>query len=287
VGPRNPILTQRDLPRERANPITSAGHADLVETAAGEWWASFLAVRPYQGDFYNTGRETFLLPVTWVGGWPQITAPGQAIPAVHKRPKLPAQAAAVVPMNGAFRVREEFNGEALPPSWMTMRNPRTRWYSLDGGKLRLEARPVGLGDFGNPSLLARRQQHMDAVATTQVTFAPRRAGDEAGLVALQNDEYWFFLAVGMQEGRRVLTLKRRAGPSDPADGVTLAWAQLPAAGVVDLRIAARGGRYDFSYAARDGQWQTLRAGEDGTILSTKKAGGFVGAVFALHAKAAR
>jgi alpha-N-arabinofuranosidase len=287
VGPRNPILTQRDLPRDRANPITSAGHADLVETAAGEWWASFLAVRPYQGDFYNTGRETFLLPVTWRDGWPQITAPGQAIPAVHKRPKLPAQAAAAVPTNGAFRVREEFDEEALPPSWMTMRNPRTRWYSLEGGKLRLEARPVGLGDFGNPSLLARRQQHMDAVATTRVTFAPRQAGDEAGLVALQNNEYWFFLAVGVQDGRRVLTLKRRAGAADPAEGVAVASARLPAAGVVDLRISARGGRYDFSYAARDGQWHTLRAGEDGTILSTKTAGGFVGAVFGLHAKAAR
>jgi hypothetical protein len=26
----------------------------------------------YQGDHYNTGRETFLLPVSWVDGWPHI-----------------------------------------------------------------------------------------------------------------------------------------------------------------------------------------------------------------------
>jgi alpha-N-arabinofuranosidase len=286
IGPHNPILTQRDLPRDRPNPITSAGHADLVETAAGEWWASFLAVRPYGGDFYNTGRETFLLPVTWKDGWPQITQPGETIPVTHKRPALPAQAAPGVPMNGAFHLREEFEGAALPPSWMTMRNPRDRWYALANGKLRIEARPVGLGDFGNPSLLGRRQQHPDAAATTKIDFVPRRAGDEAGIVALQNDEYWFFLAVTTENGRRVVTLKRRAGSGDPTGGVAVASAPLPASGAVSLRIVARGGQYDFQYAGPDGRWQTLRAGEDGTILSTKTAGGFVGSVFALHARSA-
>ncbi|MFN3388207.1 MAG: glycoside hydrolase family 43 protein, partial [Allosphingosinicella sp.] len=66
----NPILTQRDLPRDRVNPITSAGHADFVQLPSGDWWATFLAVRPYEGDFYNTGRETFLMPVDWSGEWP-------------------------------------------------------------------------------------------------------------------------------------------------------------------------------------------------------------------------
>jgi alpha-N-arabinofuranosidase len=287
IGPRNPILTQRDLPRDRPNPITSAGHADFVQTPAGEWWASFLAVRPYQGDFYNTGRETFLLPVMWRDGWPTITAPGQAIPAVHKRPRLPAQPAPAVPMNGAFAVREEFDRAALPPSWMTMRNPRERWHELAGGRLRLQARPVGLGEFGNPSLLARRQQHSHATAATQVDFAPRRDGDEAGLVALQNDEYWYFLAVGLENGRRVVRLKRRAGSGDAPGGITLASAPLPSAGPVSLRIAARGGAYDFHYATGGGAWRALRVGEDGTILSTRTAGGFVGAVFGLHAAAAR
>ncbi|MDR1718453.1 MAG: glycoside hydrolase family 43 protein, partial [Prevotella sp.] len=62
----NPILTQRDLPENRKNPVTSAGHADLIQTAEGDWYAVFLACRPYEGNYYNTGRETFMLPVTWV-----------------------------------------------------------------------------------------------------------------------------------------------------------------------------------------------------------------------------
>jgi alpha-N-arabinofuranosidase len=280
----NPILTQRDLPRDRPRPITSAGHADFVETAAGEWWASFLAVRPYEGDYYNTGRETFLLPVRWEGGWPRITAPGEAIPYVRARPRLPARPAPAVPTSGAFAVRDEFDGPKLPPYWMMMRNPRERWYALDGGSLRLDPRPVGLGDLGNPSFLARRQQHIDASASTRLRFSPLE-GEKAGLAALQSDEYWYLLSVALEGGRRIVKLERRAGPDQPASGVTLASAPLGQGSgkPVYLRIEARADKYDFSYALREGEWQPLLSGADGRLLSTKSAGGFVGATFGLHA----
>ena len=283
-NPANPILTQRDLPRERPAPITSAGHADFVETAAGEWWATFLAVRPYQGDFYNTGRETFLMPVRWENGWPRITAPGQLIPYVHARPKLPRQAAPRVPTSGALKTRDEFAGSTLPPYWMMMRNPRNKWFEVSGGSLRLQPRPVGLGDMANPSFLGRRQQHMNASASTAVRFLPLTDGDEAGIVALQNDDFWFFLATALEGGRQVVRLQRRAGPERAAETVASAPVELPAGAPLFLKIDARGGRYDFSYATRQGDWQTLRRDEDGSILSTKTAGGFVGVVFGVHAR---
>jgi xylan 1,4-beta-xylosidase len=282
----NPILTQRDLPRDRPLPITSAGHADFVETAAGEWWATFLAVRPYAGDYYNTGRETFLLPVEWKEGWPRITAPGDAIPYVHPRPRLPAQPSPLVPTSGAFAIRDEFDGPAVPSYWMMMRNPREEWHSLSAGSLRLTPRPVGLGDLGNPSFLARRQQHRNAAASTRLRFDPRE-GEEAGLVALQSDEYWYFLAVAREGARRIVKLQRRGGAGEAAGGSTLASAPLPERGPVDLRISGRGGTYDFAYAVREGRWRPLVSGADGALLSTKTAGGFVGAVFGLYAYAPR
>jgi alpha-N-arabinofuranosidase len=286
--PGNPILTQRDLPRGRALPITSAGHAELVEAPNGDWWATFLAVRPYSDDFYNTGRETFLLPVRWENGWPRITAPGQAIPYVHAPPRLPPHPAPV-PTSGAFAVRDDFDRPTLPPYWIMMRNPRERWWSLGGGSLRLRARPVALGDNDNPSFLARRQQHMNASASTELSYCPRGDGDEAGLAALQNDAAWYLLAVGREGGKPVLVLKRRAAETDPAEGVVIAAAPLPTAcgRPVRLRIDARGGAYDFSYALPGGAWRSLRRGADGTLLSTKKAGGFVGAVFGLYAHSGR
>ncbi|MBV9883961.1 MAG: glycoside hydrolase family 9 protein [Sphingomonadaceae bacterium] len=279
--PGNPILTQRDLPRDRPFPISSAGHAQLVETQNGEWWATFLATRPYSQDFYNTGRETFLLPVRWQDGWPRITAAGERVAYVHARPNLPPDSAAPP------RAREEFDGPALPLDWLMARNPRSAWYRFDHGSLVLDARAVGLGDMGNPSFLARRQQHLDATAETLVHFRPERDGDEAGLAAFQNDEHWYAIAVGMAGRQPAVQLKRRTGPGDPAAGVTIASAPLPAPSgePVRLRVEAEGGRYRFAYAAADGDWHTLGGDQDGTILSTHVAGGFVGTVIGPYARA--
>jgi xylan 1,4-beta-xylosidase len=277
----NPILTQRDLGRDRPQPITSAGHADFVQTRGGQWWASFLAVRPYSGDYYNTGRETFLLPVDWTGGWPRITRPGETIPWTNAAPRLPPSPAPPVPTSGAFTVRDEFDGPRLPYYWMMMRNPREPWFALRGGALELRARPVGLADSGNPSLLARRQQHVAGSATTRLRLRSSGGPERAGLVALQNDDFWYFLGVAESGGRSRVILDRRSG------GPTARLASVPlpirAGRPVWLRISARGGRYDFDYATRPGLWRTLRRGEDGTMLSTKTAGGFVGAVLGVAA----
>ena len=273
----NPILTQRGLPRDRPHPITSAGHAQLVETAKGEWWASFLATQPYAGDFYNTGRETFLLPVKWTDdGWPLILPAGQAIPRVHRRPDLPPASARTPP------AREEFDGEALGPEWMTIRTPRGSWHRLEGGALVL-AGAEPLGGKGQPAYAGRRQQHVEAEAVTRVRFTPEHDGDRAGLAALQSSDFFYALTVTRRGGAAVVALERRAGPRDPEHGATVATAQVPAGAPLDLRITARGGKYDFAYARSPGRWITLAADQDGTILSTKTAGGFVGVTFGLYA----
>ena len=278
----NPILTQRDLPAERSNPITSTGHASFVKTQGGDWWAMFLGVRPYDARNFNTGRETFMMPVRWKDGWPRVTDPGQRVPWTAPRPALPRGATPPWPTRGRFTIRDEFAGRTLPRYWMTLRDPARPWWRLAGGALEIKARPEAFSSHGNPSLLARRQQHLNATATTSVRFNPD-AGSEAGLIALQNDEYWYFLAIGRDRGKRVLRLRRRAGAQDPASGAILATADLPPSGAVDLRIAAHGGSYDFDWSVDRRHWRKLVSGADGTVLSTKGAGGFVGAVFGLYA----
>lgn len=284
IDPANPVLTQRDLPATRANPVTSAGHADFVTAPDGTWWAVFLATRPYAGDFYNIGRETFLLPVTWTDGWPRILPPRTPIPLVATRP-VAARDPAAPPTSGAFGWREEFDAAALPMTWMMMRQPAARWYRTGDGMLRLTPRTQWLSDKANPSFLARRQQHLDATVTTRVRFAPR-SGDRAGLAAVQNDDFWYAIAVARGAAGRVVRLSLRAGADDPAAGRVLAEAALPATGAVDLRIAAEGARYRFGYAV-GGKWRALGEAQDATPLSTAKAGGFVGTMIGPFAESAR
>jgi xylan 1,4-beta-xylosidase len=278
----NPILTQRNLPRDRPNPITSAGHAQLVTTPDGKWWATFLAVRPYAGDFYSTGRETFLLPVAWKDGWPVILPPATPIPWTHSRPALP-QGRAPMPTSGAFTVRDDFRVATLPQHWMMLRNPRETWYKVGATGLSLTARPVGLGDSANPSFLARRQQHTNAVAETAVRFTPQKDGDRAGLAVFQNDYYWFFLGARRVGGKDLLVVDQREGPATPDLGKTLFTAPLPT-GPVRLRIAVKGRSYAFSYAGPGAKlvWKPLGTVETDS-LTTKVASGFVGSVFGVFA----
>ena len=279
---QNPILTQRHLDDDaRAFPITSVGHADFVQTPAGDWWSVFLGTRPYRGNEYNTGRETFLLPVDWPeGGWPTILDPDADIevPAVVDRPALPA-GEAPIPTSGNFTLADDFEGAALAPYWTFLRTVATDWFRLGDGALTLAAQPVALSEMGQPSFVGRRQQHLRMSAETTVTFDPQSAAERAGLAAFQNDEAYLLVSVGRHDGQRVVEVERRF----EGEATTVASAPLPASGPVRLRIEADGPDYAISFAPGSGPWQSLAADLDGSILSTQRAGGFVGTLIGLYA----
>ena len=281
--PGNPILTQRTLSPSRPDPITSTGHADFVETQNGEWWAVFLGCEPYEDDFYNTGRETFLLPVRWVDGWPIILEANKTVPRVVTRPKLPAQAAVTQPTTGPFHWTADFKGKELPYSLNTLRTPTSQWWSLDADQaaLFLEPRPEDLDSRHDPSLIARRQQHANFSSSVQVLFTRSDKPSDAGLVAFQNETHSFFLGVHLaREGQRTMFLERRNG-----DVSQIALANLPAdAPGVALKVEGVGARYRCFYQVGSEGWVQLGGDQDGTILSTKKAGGFVGTYIGMFAR---
>ncbi len=274
----NPILTQRDLPAARRDPITSAGHAKFVQTQRGDWWATFLAVQPYDGDYYNTGRETFLLPVTWKDGWPTILPQGQAIPRAPKRPALPRQAAPVQPTTGDFAYVDRFDGTKLGMAWIGLRTPRTPVYRLEGGELIV---PGGapLGDLnGTPGFIGRRQQHGNATVSTTLRFTPTQDGDRAGLVAMQSDASYLFFGPTRLAGRSVIALVTR----DKGEERLIASAPWNGTGPVALTLRITGGTIAADYAA-GGRTTTLTAGLDARFLSTATAGGFTGTIIGPYA----
>jgi alpha-N-arabinofuranosidase len=182
-------------------------------------------------------------------------------------------------------MREDFNGPALAPYWMMVRNPRGDWLRLRDGALELTAQTVPLGGMGNPAFVVRRQQHMNAEVSTTVRFQPMGASDEAGIAAFQNDDYFYALSVGRDAGHVTLRLRRRAGSNDPQWGAVVATARFPGplGTPVRLRITTDSRSYSFFYAGPRGPWRQLGQSQDGTILSTRTAGGFVGAVFGMFA----
>jgi xylan 1,4-beta-xylosidase len=275
---RNPILTQRDLPKDRDHAVSSAGHADLVQRQDGTWWAVFLATRPYSGERFNTGRETFLLPVTWKDGWPTILPPHTPIPLlVHTRVGKVTDYVRREGRQGARIQRDEFKGPS-ETEWLQVRVPKQAWYRMDQGALEITALPVNLDQKLNPSFLARRQQDQRFDASTQ--FAARLApGISAGIAVYQNEDHWFFLGTKSQGSQR-LFLERRAGTTTEV----IAEASMAAPPeILRLRVSADGQNYSFYYDAGRG-WQPLKENADGSILSTEIAGGFVGTVLGPFAR---
>lgn len=279
---KNPILTQRHLPNDRPNPVSATGHADLVQTKNGEWWAVFLATRPYDTeDHYNIGRETFLAPVTWQDGWPIINAEHELVQYSYTRPNLPEAKLSDFPLNGNFRYREDFNDSKLPMHWLMLRTPHTDWYSLSqpSGKLTLAVRPEELSGKSNPSFLARRQQHITGSASTIMEFQPTGDSEFAGIAAFQGEKHHYLLGKTIAKGKQVVQLRK-------ADGTVLAEQQLSKKESklpLQLKIDFDGARYAFSYATKDGAWKLLQGEVDGRYLSTRVSGGFVGVTLGIFA----
>jgi len=279
----NPILTQRALAPERDLPITNAGHADLVEGPDGSWWAVFLASRNYAVRHYNTGRETFLLPVTWNDGWPTILPTDEAIPYVLPAPSWMTRPADQAPLSGNFTWRDEFDASQLDKAWMFVRVPKQDWADLATHPGRLAIQPLreGLDTRQNPSFLARRQQHLVFEASTALALPT--TGVAAGLAAFQSGNHWYFLGVrrDARDGTEVF-VERASGEGQPSEVIAAR-----AAGAADelrLKITGDEGRISFAWATGDDDWQWLLQDADGTILSTDHAGGFVGATLGPYAK---
>ena len=98
--PANPVLTSRHL--GRTADVVGPGHADLIRTQDGEWWAVLLAARPSDGPWWATSRETFLVPVAWEEGWP-VFAPGVGrVPLTLEGPSLPLHPWPAVPARDDF-----------------------------------------------------------------------------------------------------------------------------------------------------------------------------------------
>ena len=271
----NPILTQRDLPPGRADPIINAGHADLVEGPDGHWWSIFLASRPYEEIHYNTGRETFLLPVTWKDGWPVILEKGKAIPYVAAAPREASEPTDITPTTGNFTWRDDFDARALRPEWLQVRVPKQQWADLDSrpGWLTIHPLSAGLDALSNPSFLARRQQHVSFDASAELEI-PQQPGLAVGLAAFQSEGYWYFLGVRRAAVPEVFLEKQ---------GKTIARSALPDAGPrLRLRIRGDARAYSFYFDAKG--WTPLKENDDGSILSTDVAGGFVGAVVGPYAR---
>lgn len=275
-----PVMTHRHLPQS-GDAITTTGHADLVQTQHGDWWAVMLAVRPVEG-MNLLGRETFLCPVCWEGDEPKFAEDnGGRVAMSGPRPKLPLYAFSQLP------ARDEFEEDFLRVSWNFLRTPQEKWYELRQGKLHLQLRPQRVEEPVTPSLVARRVQHHHFTVAASVEFAPESMNEEAGLVIMQNSTNFYKLTLsGTADGERLVHLvKSDRRKNDVYE--TIESKVLPSGGTVVLGIEGVALEYRFYYNLHleNDRHTRVYIGDvqDASVCASNRAGGFTGSYVGLYA----
>ncbi len=300
TNPNNPILTQRGLDPDRCYPVTNAGHADLFQTPQGDWYATFLACRPYDNqNTYNIGRETFMLPVKWEGEWPVILCEGLRIPLQIKAPTqgIETPKEQYLP-TGNFTWEDTFADKKLDYRWIFLRTPIEEWYSFpeNSNGVILQLRDANLREIKQPSFLACRQQHHTMSLETNLKFEPQRNSDLAGLALFQNEAFHIVMGVtkiddkvclvvqkAIEKGNVVRNMSADAYDSNIEKSIIYQREinSIKEKGI-GLRVSMRNDVFVFSINT-NGKWEVLPIKELAYYLSTSKAGGFVGTVMGPYA----
>jgi len=295
---RNPFLTQRTLDPNRPDPVTCAGHADIVETPEGDWWCVFLACRPVKGeDYENLGREVFMLPLTWdEEGWPVMTGQDKVIPQVVENG--PAKRGEGVTF-GNFSKSDDFDGPALGMEWVTLRKKIEDLYSFAEypGWLALKESPVTAREKNAPAMILHRLCHHNFEATTTMRYQPVEADDAAGMVLYKDQDHYAFLALTKDaEGKQVIELQQvnaakqaeYPGPSDlcreelAKDVKVLATVPCDET-KVEMQISSDGKLFKFAFRQVGAtEWTAVGEGIEAHLFSTRDTGGFCGTMVGLH-----
>jgi xylan 1,4-beta-xylosidase len=299
LDPQEAVVTTRHTPE---HPLQKAGHGELVQTAAGEWWLAHLCSRPirtgakldprspdqseaaraHAGHRSMLGRETALQRVVWSeDGWLRL-ANGGVLPGVD----VSAPAELSPHPWPAIPERDDFDVPTLSPHWSTLRVPADpKWLSLTErpGWLRLQGRecPQSLHE---QSFVARRVQSFHLIAQTRIDFAPTRYTQFAGLVAWYDTKMFYYLRVSHDEqlGKILGIILMDDGNYDELDDSRVAINDWPE---VHLRAEIDHAKLQFS-ASRDGQqWQLIGPVLDASKLSDEYHQGlhFTGAFVGLAA----
>lgn len=261
VHPDNPMVTCLPDPE---HPIQKSGHADIVETASGDWYIAFLVSRPLTTRGRCTlGRETALEQMEWCeDGWPRLLN-GRQIP----RQQVTAPQLAPHPFDPESQ-RDDFEGSTLSPHWASLRVPADNtWASLSArpGYLRLTGRE-SLSSLFRQSLLARRVQAHRIHASCVLDFQPDHFQQMAGLVCYYNSYHFHYLCVtANDDGKRVLTITScdKYQMDEPLKEEML----LPEIGEIFLGVEVNHASLQFRYALKEGSWQEVGPKLDASILS--------------------
>lgn len=270
----NPIITHRHL--AKTYPIIQTGHADLVQTQNGDWYSVLLAKRPIN-DYVTLARETFLAKVEMTvqeSGVTPIYNPGIGLLQMEQeRPNLPWSPVSKI------NKHDDFN-EELSLEWNFLRSPKTNWYSVKDGFLKINLRPETVEELKNPSFIAKRTKYHSYEAATKIHFKTKKAQEKAGLVIYRRSGNSYQLLKQKEDIVLIKVFQKdNVGKIEP-----LEIARIPyKSDAVIFHVKVEGIQVQFSYGTSLENLQPIGEVQDYAILSDEIAQKFNGVYIGMYA----
>jgi xylan 1,4-beta-xylosidase len=262
LHPDTYVLTARNRPDAE---LQKAGHADLVETQAGETYLVHLCGRPLRNRGRCTlGRETAIQKMKWnEEGW-LVTSDEEPVPRSEVvAPSLPTHEFPATP------TRDDFDSPELSIDFQWLRSPwPNELFSLSErpGHLRLFGRE-SIGSFFRQSLVARRQQSHCYTAITSVQFNPEDFQQQAGLVCYYNSAKFHYLYISCDDTLGKYLRVMSSIPDQLQTDVFTAPTPIAANGRIELRVEVDLERLRFAFRTNGEPWTWVPEVLDASILS--------------------
>lgn len=274
---RNPMITMRGTKGSYPAAVTCTGHADLVDTPEGDWWAVFLACRPGVNGVEQLGRETFMLPVKWSkDGYPYLLQERDTVPLIISRKNTCRKAST---LSGNFTWRDDFSGNALRSEWITPWGSPSSYCTLKKGALYMKP-SVNLPQNQQPlAFIAHRIQHHKFMVETEMR-AVTTGNAVTGIMVMRNETRNYVFGIRQaNDGKAEMTLvsaTRNGYKTEALQAITTT-----ANSKLQLKVICHGDKYDFLFSTDSGTtWTTLYAGASADYVS-QRTGGFTGTVIGL------
>jgi beta-xylosidase len=173
--------------------VQRTGHADVFEDGHGRWWAVFLGVRPIRDNVGKwlepqLGRETFLVTVEWVDGWPVFNDGENVRLVTTGRDAVVQEIEEKRVERGEVKWNADLHRNELELGWYQKNTPLKKCYSLTErpGYLRVWGNCYNLASPESPSLLLRKQTEYCESFHATLNFEPSKVGYEAGIIVYWN-----------------------------------------------------------------------------------------------------
>jgi xylan 1,4-beta-xylosidase len=270
------LMTSRFAP---FHPIQRAGHSSLIETPEGEWYLLHLASRPLSSTGRCVlGRECFLQKLDRTkDGWFRLVQ-GGVLPATDVEPPFPIE-----PEQKQVRWDYTFDGK-LPDDFFTLREPADPSlfdFSTKKGTLCLHGRHSLFSTYGQ-ALAARRISHFFCTVTTHMTYTSGEFHKAAGLVALYDQENFFYLERSWDEemGEVLLIAGCDNGTYTETDKTSYQREE------IWLRMELSANKLQFLCSEDGKSYRTVGEKRDASILSDEhcRIGRFTGAMVGICAQ---